>query len=136
MAVIEKGIVANENGTISFGNHEVLEKFKLRDFVLDGNSYNIKTHKDVTRLTKNGILLFESVPGCTVHNFSLSEKKVTFTVEGNGDTQVTLELLPSTEYKITLDDFIAGSSTSNISGKLSLNVSLTNGVGNVKLTAK
>ncbi len=56
MAVIDNSILA-ENDTLSFGNYTVNEKQKIKDFKLNGDTYNMKTHKEFTKLEKNEKLL-------------------------------------------------------------------------------
>ena len=48
-------------------------------------------------------------------------------MEGSKDPQITLELEPSTEYKVYVDGVSIGSMTTNISGKLVLSVTLGGG---------
>ena len=73
MAVIEELIRQEDNGTISFGNHLMDEKKKVLDFEVSGDLYKIKTFKEITKLEKNGKMLLETVPGATVHNFTVNE---------------------------------------------------------------
>lgn len=75
MAVIEELIRQEDNGTISFGNHLMDEKKKVLDFEVSGDLYKIKTFKEITKLEKNGKMLLETVPGATVHNFTVNEKR-------------------------------------------------------------
>ncbi len=133
MAVIEQIIKLGEKDTISFGNYLVKEKQKVDKFELNGDVYKIKTHKDVTRLEKNGNLLLESVPGSTIHNFSLTENIAVFLAEGFGDTKITLELLPECEYKIVIDNETVGSMKSNLSGKINFSTELSSDSKKVKV---
>ena len=73
MAVIEELIRQEDNGTISFGNHLMDEKKKVLDFAVSGDLYKIKTFKEITKLEKNGKMLLETVPGATVHNFTVND---------------------------------------------------------------
>ena len=66
MAVVEELIRKEEDGTLSFGNFELNEKGKLSDFKYEGDLYKIKTFKEITKLEKNGMFVYESVPGTTV----------------------------------------------------------------------
>ena len=77
------------------------KKSKVSDFEHNGDLYKVKTHKEVTKLEKNGMFVYESVPGTTVTNFK-ADDEISFEVEGFEDAQVTLELEAETEYK-TLD---------------------------------
>ena len=127
MPVIEQLIQTEENGTISFGNYLLEKKTKLADFAFDGDLYKVKTYKDITRLEKNGSLIYESTPGTAVRNFSVSEKEVSFCVEGLDDSQITLELEADSEYKVVIDDQEAGKMKTRLGGKLTINVELNEG---------
>lgn len=124
MAVIEELIRQEDNGTISFGNHLMDEKKKVLDFEVNGDLYKIKTFKEITKLEKNGKMLLETVPGATVHNFAVNERGASFTVEGEEDTQITMELEPDTEYKILIDDVNVGKMKTNLAGKVNFSVEL------------
>ena len=99
MAVITEIICVNEDGTLSFGNYDLTQKTKVIDFEVNGRLYKAKTFNEVTKLKKDGALVYESLPGTAVHAFKVTDKEVSFTVEGNRMTQITLELQPETEYK-------------------------------------
>lgn len=133
MAVISESIRIEDNNKISFGDYIVKEKQKVFGFKVGGDEYSIKTHNEITRLNKNSSLLFESVPGSTVHYLKLTEKAAKFDIEGFGNTQVTLELEPSKEYKIIIDDVNVGSTKSNVSGKINFSVELNSTPQKVKI---
>lgn len=124
MAVIEELIRQEENGTISFGNHLMEEKKKVLDFEVNGDLYKIKTFREITKLEKNGKMLLETVPGATVHNFAVDEKGASFSVEGEENAQITMELEPDTEYKILIDDVNVGKMKTNLAGKVNFSVEL------------
>ncbi|MBP3809025.1 MAG: endosialidase [Eubacterium sp.] len=124
MAVIDELIREEENGSISFGNHELTSKTKKDGFEYNGDTYKIKTFNEITKLEKNGMFVYESVPGTTVHEFRTNGEKVMFSVEGESDAQVTLELEPETEYKVHVDEVYVGKMKTNLGGKLSLSVEL------------
>ena len=124
MAVIEELIREEKDQTISFGNYLVETKKKVLDFEVDGHLYKLKTFREITRLEKNGILLFESVPGTTVHHFDMNDKIVTFTIEGEKDSQITLELEANKEYKIYIDQVLVGKVNPKHSGKVTFSVNL------------
>ena len=127
MAGIIELIRVNDNNTISFGNYLLDEKAKKDDFEVDGDIYKIKTFKTMTKLEKNGRLLYESVPGTTVNDLILEESSLKFTVEGTEDAQITIELEPEQEYKIFIDGVQAGKMKSNLAGKLNLSVDFARG---------
>ncbi len=128
MAGLEKLIVANEDHSISFGNHEVKEKQKLEGFELDGELYKVKTHNEITRLEKNGRLLFESVPGTTVSDLKLSSDSMSFSLIGSAeDAQVTLGLEADEEYGVYINEMQLGKVKSNLAGKVSFSVDFASG---------
>ena len=124
MPVIESLISSEADGTISFGNYKLDTKSKLDNFEHAGDLYKIKTFYEITKLERNGSFVYESVPGTTVHNLSISDNKVELKVEGADDPQITLELEPETEYEVFVDGASIGSMKTNISGKLSISVEL------------
>jgi hypothetical protein len=133
VAAIEELIRVEENGTISFGNHLMETKKKVLDFEVDGNLYKVKTYNEITKLEKNGILLYESVPGTTVHNFDMDEKNISFSVEGEHDAQITMELEPEKDYKIFIDHVHVGKVRSSLAGKVTFSVDFSNGAQKVKI---
>ena len=124
MAVIEALIQKEENGSLSFGNYELETKTKLSDFECNGDLYKIKTFKEITKLEKNGLFVYESVPGTAVHEFRATEKEVEFKVEAKEDAQITLELEAEKEYKVYIDGTNVGKMKTNLGGKLNLSVEL------------
>jgi hypothetical protein len=126
MAVIDELIREEENGSLSFGNYELAEKTKKDGFEYNGDSYKIKTFNEITKLEKNGLFVYESVPGTAVHGFMTNGEKVIMSVEGDKDAQITLELEPETEYKVLLNDVNVGKMKTNLGGKLVLSVELEN----------
>jgi hypothetical protein len=124
MAVIDEVIRLEADGTVSFGNYAVPGKQKADGFEADGAVYNVRTHKEITRLERNGTLLFEAVPGAAVHHFKTDEAGVSFHLEGVVDTKITLELAPDREYAIRIGGETVGSAKSNVSGKVSFSVDL------------
>ena len=133
MAVVEGLIRIEDNGTISFGNYLLDTKSKLDNVEYNGDIYKVKTYCDITKLECNGMFVYESVPGTAVNNYKNDDGVVTMQVEGAKDSQITLELEPSTEYKVYVDDVTIGSMKTNISGKLSLSVELGNQSVKVKI---
>ena len=127
MPVINELIRAEENGTISFGNYMLDVKSKAEDFEHDGDLYKVKTFKDITKLERNGMFVYESVPGTAVNDFSVSDTDVTFRVEGTEDAQITVQLEDDMEYEVFEDGVAVGGMVTNMSGKLSLSVELSEG---------
>ena len=92
MSVIKELIRTEEDGTISFGNYELDTKSKLSDFEHDGDMYKVKTYNEITKLERNGMFVYESVPGTTVLNLNVEADGMSFKVEGPKDAQITVEL--------------------------------------------
>lgn len=122
MAVVEELIRAEDNGSISFGNYLLDAKTKVQDFEFGGDLYKVKTFKEITKLERNGLFVYESVPGTAVNNFAATEKGLDFFVEGLEDTQITVELEEDATYKIFIDDINIGQMKTNLSGKMVLSV--------------
>lgn len=128
MPVIESLIRSETDGTISFGNYKLDTKSKLQDFEHAGDLYKIKTFYEITKLERNGMLVYESVPGTTVKHLAVTNSGVDFSVEGNKDAQITIQLEEDTKYQIKVDDKAVGEMKSNRSGKLVISVELNEGV--------
>ncbi|MCM1283934.1 MAG: endosialidase [Muribaculaceae bacterium] len=124
MAAISELIRTEENGTISFGDYTLSSKAKLDNFEFHGDIYKVKTFKEITKLERNGLFAYESVPGTAVTGFKQTADVVEFAVEGSEDAQITLELSEATEYEITVNGASAGVMKTNLGGKLSLSVEL------------
>lgn len=126
MSVISELIRKEADGTISFGNYELDQKSKVQDFEHDGDLYKVKTFKEITKLERNGMFVYESVPGTAVNHFLAAGEKVSFDVEGASDAQITVELEADAEYRIYIDDTDVGTMKTNLGGKLVLSVELEN----------
>ena len=127
MPAIKELLRAEADGRLSFGDYTLTSKAKMPDFEHQGDIYYVKTFQESTRLEKNGMFVYESVPGTAVPNFAVTETGVSFQVEGNEDAQITLELEEATDYKIYVDGKQVGEMTTNRSGKLSFSVELSAG---------
>lgn len=128
MPVIESLIRSEADGTISFGNYKLATKSKLQDFEHAGDLYKIKTFYEITKLERNGLFVYESVPGTAVENFAVTGEGVEFLVEGDKDAQITVQLEDDTEYEVYVDDAAVGGMKTNMSGKLVVSVELNEGV--------
>ena len=89
MAGIKELIRTEEDNTLSFGNYEFDTKQKLSDFEYEGDLYKVKTFKEITKLEKNGMFVYESVPGTTVTEMKTTENEMNFQVEGWEDCSIT-----------------------------------------------
>ena len=124
MAAISELIRTEANGTLSFGDYTLGAKTKLDNYDFNGDKYKVKTFKEITKLERNGLFVYESVPGTAVSDFNQTENTVEFTVEGPEDAQITLELEEESEYEISIDGKSAGTMKTNLGGKLSMSVEL------------
>lgn len=124
MSVVKELIRTEGNGMISFGNYELAQKSKVSDFEHGGDMYKVKTYNEITKLERNGMFVYESVPGTTVLNLYVEENKMSFTVEGPKDAQITVELEEDAQYKVVIDGEEAGQMKTNLGGKLSFSVEL------------
>lgn len=127
MAVVSELIRSEADGTLSFGDYTLGEKKKLDGFTCGSDVYKVKTFNEITKLEKNGLFVYESVPGTAVSNLAQSADGICFSVEGPEDAQITLELEPDTTYDITVGGEVAGAMKTNLGGKLSLSVELDAG---------
>jgi hypothetical protein len=124
MAVVSELIRSESDGTISFGDYTLDAKAKLDDFKHRGEIYKVKTCKEITKLEKNGMFVYESVPGTSVGHLNATDSGVDFEVEGPEDAQITVELEDESEYEILINGENAGTMKTNLGGKLSLSVEL------------
>ena len=105
MAVVKELIRTEENGTISFGDYEKNQKSKVSDYPHQGDMYKVKTFKEITKLERNGMFVYE----------------------GPEDAQITVELEAEAQYEVYLDGASTGKMETNLGGKLSFSVELGNG---------
>ena len=124
MAAVKELLRAENDGTLSFGDYTLGSKTKLDGFEFQGDIYKVKTFSEITKLEKNEMFVYESVPGTAVTNFNASEQVVTFSVSAMQDVQFTLELEADTEYVVYLDDVNVGDMKTNLGGKLSVSAEL------------
>ena len=111
MAVITELIRKEADGTLSFGNFDFDTKQKKSDFEYEGDLYKIKTFKEITKLERNGMFVYESVPGTVVTNMKSTEDQIE----------------PETEYKVFVDGIDVGRMKTNLGGKLNVSVELNPG---------
>lgn len=127
MPVVNELLRADGNGTLSFGNYELDAKKKLEDYEFEGNLYKVKTYHELTKLERDGMFVYESEPGTAVHGFAQRENGVEFLVSAKDDVQITIGLKEDTEYDVIVADKSIGKMKTNLSGKLSFSVELTDG---------
>lgn len=126
MAAVKELIRAEADGSISFGDYELATKTKLQDFNHEGNLYKVKTFKEITKLERNELFVYESVPGTAVEHFQAAADSVEFQVEGPEDAQITLGMEDDTEYLTVVDGVSTGTIKTGLGGKLVLSVELGN----------
>ena len=124
MSSVKELIRVEENDTISFGNYELTEKGKVSDFPFKGDLYKVKSWKEITKLERNDLFVYESVPGTAVFDLKETDTEMSFRVEGDKDAQITVEMEEETDYNIEIDGEDAGTMRTNLGGKLSLSVEL------------
>ena len=124
MAVVKELLRAEADGTLSFGDYTLGAKTKLDGFEFQGDLYKVKTFAEITKLEKNGMFVYESVPGTAVENFKASDDVVEFCVSGEKDAQFTVGLEASTEYEVYMNEANVGDIKTNLSGKLSVSAEL------------
>ena len=114
-----------EDGALEFGDYKLLHKAKLDNYEFDGDIYKVKTHKEITKLEKNGMFIYESVPGSKVRHFRATADEISFQVSSYEDVQFTLEMESNQEYEVFINDTSAGKMTTHLSGKLNVSVELS-----------
>ena len=136
MATISELIRSEADGTISFGDYTLGAKAKLDNFEHQGDIYKVKTFSEITKLERNGMFVYESVPGTAVEHFEVSEDVISFKVSGTGDAQITLELEPDTDYIVYMNDMNVGDMKTNLSAKLSVSAELGKESVEIKVVRK
>ena len=124
MAAVKELIRTENDGTLSFGDYELDKKTKLADFNHQGDLYKVKTFREITKLERNEMFVYESVPGTAVQYFKAGEDGVEFQVEGPEDAQITIGLEDGIEYVVHVDGASTGVVKTNLGGKLPLSVEL------------
>ena len=120
MAVVAELIRSEANGTISFGDYTLGAKSKLDNFEHAGDLYKVKTFCEITKLERNGMFVYESVPGTAVFSLKQDGSSMSFDVEGTEDAQIMEE----TEYDVFVAGKSIGQMKTNLGGKLTLSVEL------------
>ena len=131
MAAIKELIFTEENGGLSFGDYELAAKTKRSDYEHDGDLYKVKTYSGITRLERNELFVYESVPGTAVHDFGYTEEGLEFYVEGPEDAQITVEGEEDSSYSVFVDGKMHGIQKTGLGGKLTFGVEL--GAGKMAL---
>ncbi len=127
MAIVKELLRTEEDGRLSFGDYTLASKTKLDNFEFQGDLYKVKTFSEITKLEKNGMFVYESVPGSAVEHLKITDTEVVFQISAPEDVQFTLELAPESEYEVLLNGVSAGKMATNLSGKLSVSVEISEG---------
>ncbi len=136
MSAVKELIRKEADGSISFGDYELAAKTKKSDFEVNGDRYKVKTFKEITRLEKNEMMIYESEPGTAVIGLKCTENEISFSVEGPEDAMITVTGEPDTEYDVYLNDALRETQKSNLGGKISFSVELGSAAAAVKLCRK
>lgn len=124
MAVVKELIRTEDNGGISFGNYELAQKSKVSDYQHQGDMYKVKTYREITKLERNGMFVYESVPGTAVYDLQQDGSSMSFRIEGFEDTQITVEMEADCEYTVAINGTEVGTMKTNLGGKLSFSAEL------------
>lgn len=130
---LENIISVSGDDRLDFGNYKLDSKTKLSNFEFKGDLYKVKTFKEITKLEKNELFVYESVPGTNVTGFYEQDDVAEFDVTGYTDTQITLELLPDHQYNIFVDGNEIGSMMTNLGGKLVIGLEFDGSSKHVKI---
>ena len=145
MTQIEGLILSQDNGDLRFGNYKLDAKFKVSDFEHLGDSYKVKTFKEITKLERNDLFVYESVPGTVVLNFKALGSEVEFDVEGYADTQIALGLDTwawdkkifikgdKTAPHVFIDGVNTGNAVTNLGGKLVFSAELSDAPKHIRV---
>ncbi len=127
MSVVAELFRGEPDGKVSFGDYTLTKKTKKEDVEFAGDLYKVKTFYEITKLERNGLFVYESVPGTAVTDFAERENGVSFTVCGNKDAEITVQLAEQSQYVITFNGEQHGLMETGRSGKLSIGVALDEG---------
>ncbi len=123
---MSKQLISIKNDTLIFGTPTETEKQKLKGFEAFGNTYNVKSYNEATRLEMNDSVIIETVPGTQVSDFKYENTSASFEIFGETSTQITLKLKEKTDYKVIIDGVNTGNINSGSSGKIIFSADLKN----------
>ena len=124
MNTVSTLISGSDEELLSFGDFSQSEKKKYTDFDYRGDLYYVKTCQEITKLEKNGLFEYESVPGTSVFGYDSGVDYKAFEVTGQGNTQIVLAVEDGAEYTPYINGELADETDVDISGKFCLNVIL------------
>ncbi len=128
MSTVRELIREEADGSISFGDYTLNTKEKAEDFESGGDLYKVKTYCEMTKLERNGMFVYESEPGTAVEHLAVDDTRIEFTVSGDRDAQITVQMEEDAEYDVFVDDYGVGNMRTNRGGKLSFSVELSEGI--------
>lgn len=123
----EQLIRSEKDGSLSFGDYTLEEKTKVKDFKYKGDLLYVKSYKTTTKLEKNDLFVYESEPGTRVSNMKYDDSSVSFKVEGNANTDITVGLAPETNYQVSAAGEDYGVMKTGLGGKITLSIDLSDG---------
>ena len=103
MAAVKELLKVEASGAISFGDYTLASKTKLEGFEYQGDIYKVKTYNEITKLEKNEMFVYESVPGTAVEEFEASEEGVSLKLFGAGNAQLTVGLAETRAYEVLVN---------------------------------
>lgn len=124
MSTISELIRTEADGSLSFGDYTLDAKAKRDGFAHAGDTYKVKTFREITKLEKNGVFAYESVPGTAVSEWKSADSSVQFSVEGSEDAELTIGLEEEVSYEVRIGDAEAQTMTTKLGGKLTISVEL------------
>ena len=124
MNTVSTLISGSDEELLSFGDFSQTEKKKVSDYDYRGDMYYVKTCREITKLEKNGMFEYESVPGSSVFEYQSDIEYKAFEVTGQGNTQIVLAVEDGAEYDLYINGEIADETDVDISGKFCFNVIL------------
>lgn len=98
-----KEIIMLNKNKLDFGDYNLDEKVK-DTIELNGIKYRVKTHEEITRLERDELMIYESVPGTNVYNFSYNSEEIYFDVEGKGNTSLIIAVNQDKTYNIFVNN--------------------------------
>lgn len=118
---MKKLIEINEQSNLNFGDYTLSEKSK-ENIIYNEYEYKLKTFKDVTRLERDELLIYESVPGTYVENFSYKSDEISFMVSGNDTASIIIGVNQDSNFSLTIDDKFYPETVCISPGKLNINL--------------
>ena len=136
MTVVKELIRSELDGTLSFGDYTLDTKTKKDGFEFQGDIYKVKTFKEITKLEKNGMFVYESVSGSSSSVICASPVPDTLNEITSSDTSKCSTAVPGTDYIVYMNDMNVGDMKTNLSAKLSVSAELGKESVEIKVVRK